>query len=170
MGVSTDGIICVGYDLGEEVEFPWRDGDGDDDQPSDLPRWVDDEESWWDWHTGYRPSSYPFGDDGNWLPGLTEKSDRDAAYKLYATERDAWRESHPKKPFELVHHCSGECTMYILAIPGTVITAARGYPKEIPAYWGAPTSEAVEALQKVAETLGLDRDGFPKRLLCSMWW
>lgn len=109
MGVSTNGQICFGLIFDEGHEFPWNAaGQGLDD--------------WWRDQSGYKPSKVVYDDSGNYMPGIT-KDDIDAHYK----ERREWDAAHPC-PVEEVNYCSGDCEMFILAIPATVKTARRGYP------------------------------------------
>ena len=69
------------------------------------------------------------------------------------------------QPVEMVHHCSGNYTMYIIALRGTVTTASRGYPEEVATY--EPDHVAVQHFMQWL--LDHNIDGEPKWLLCSMW-
>lgn len=116
MGVSTDGQICFGVLFEDGYEFPW-----------DADEFEGFEEDWWRSVNGYIPLHKPYTEDGNYAPGWGQNDPRlDEHYK----HKQAWEDEHPL-PFELVNYCSGEYPMYILAIPGTVITAYRGVPVEI---------------------------------------
>lgn len=46
---------------------------------------------------------------------------------IYSQQREFLKEN--PLPVELVWHCSDNSPMYILAVPGTAITAHRGYPR-----------------------------------------
>ncbi len=113
MSTSTNGQVCFGVRLEEDVELPWRE--------------YDDEESWWLDVNGYEQPFELFDADGNWLNGVEAPKERVTAYYAHKT---AWLMANPL-PFELVNYCSMDCPMYILAVPGTVVTANRGYPKEL---------------------------------------
>lgn len=109
MGVSTDGRICFGLLYEEGFDFPW------DEDEKDIEDWWRDQHDW-------KPSKEVYDGDGNHLPGIT-KADIEAFYK----EQRDWDEAHPL-PVEVVNVCSGDCPIYMLAIPSTVKTANRGYP------------------------------------------
>lgn len=111
MGQSTDGEISFGYIFEEGFEFPW-------DQ-------YDDIEDWWRDVNGFAPTFYPYNEEGGHKPGVT-KDQIDA----YFDEKREWVKNN-SFPVQLVNYCSGECPMYILAVPGSVLTANRGYPKVI---------------------------------------
>jgi len=67
--------------------------------------WDDYEfEDWWLENTGYDGISYE--------------------------EKKKWLELHPIN-IEVVEHCCSEELMHIVAMPGTVTRAYRGYPKEL---------------------------------------
>ena len=116
MGISSDGQICFGIAFEEEYEFPWTD-----------EKWGGDEEDWWFIGVcGYVPPFEIFNDNGDYADGVRphkEKMDE------YYAHRQEFRESHPI-PVEIVRHCSYEYTMFIVAVPGTYISAFRGNPLE----------------------------------------
>ncbi len=113
MGQSTDGQICYGVLFEEEYEFPWDRGtDGD-------------LEGWWIELGNPDAPFYPFTPEGEYKPGVTEGDPRVDEY--YDTRRD-WLKGNPI-PVELVNVCSGDYPVYILAVPGTVKTASRGFPE-----------------------------------------
>jgi len=111
MGVSTDAIICYGISYEEGYEFPWGE---------------EDIEEWWiNDIKGFKPVMEVYDDSGEWLEGVTEEQINE-----YFEYRRKFKNNHPL-PISLVHHCSNDYPMYILAVPSTVITAFRGYPKTI---------------------------------------
>ena len=113
MGVSTDANICYGIFLDEDYEYPWGD------------EW---EETWWrETACGYRPPFELFNERGDWIDG--KEPDKEIVSEYFDHQRN-FEKAHPM-PFELVNYCSGEFPMCILAVPGTVTRASRGYPKEI---------------------------------------
>lgn len=77
--------------------------------------WGDDIEVWWAKRNGIEEPTSPYEENKE-------------AYRVY------WREKHESMktcPVELVRHCSQECPMWILAVPGTLRRANRGYPQNI---------------------------------------
>lgn len=116
MGQSTDGQICYGFLFEEGHVFPW------DDEKYDGP------EEWWREVNEYEnPEPNPFTPEGEYAEGFTDDDPRTKAYFKHIRY---WEEDHPL-PFEMVNVCSGDFPQYILAIPGTVTRANRGYPVEI---------------------------------------
>jgi hypothetical protein len=111
MGVSTDGEISFGVLFEEGFEFPWDDYD---------------EVSWWTTVNGYEPPCQPFTDIGEYAEGFTKNDPRVREYFEHHRE---WLQANPL-PFTTVNYCSAEYPAYILAIPGTVKTASRGYPEK----------------------------------------
>ncbi len=102
MGTSTDGIICMGIFTGEESPFEVCSRTGDLPDADDF---IYDAEGWWFAYKGYD------GPDD------------------YTAEKE-WLEENPM-PFEMFNTCSGDYPMWIIAVPGTGITARRGYPEKI---------------------------------------
>lgn len=160
MGVSTDGILCYGIDLGaeEEIELPW----------SKDSRFEGDEMEWWRHVTGFVPSFYPFTEKGDYHPEITDSKDPRIA--RYFEEVRAWDETHPL-PVQVVRHCSDDYVMYILAVPGTECKAWRGYPVvvDFAALSALATPEADANLLSFCNTYGIPHDGGPRWLLAS-WW
>ena len=116
MGQSTDGQISFGVKFPEGFEFPWDEHDDDGDA-----------EEWYRGIFGYKPPFEMFDKAGEWLGG--KKAPQEKIDKYFAHQRK-WEEANPL-PFELVNYCSADCPMWILAVLGTVVTANRGYPKEL---------------------------------------
>jgi hypothetical protein len=80
-------------------------------------------------------------------------------------DQDNWlRQTFGTQLLRVIKHCSGDEPEYIVAIIGTVVTAARGYPStfDIQEMSKHITQEALDELRKIS-----DRD--PKWLLCSYW-
>ena len=153
MGISSDGQICYGISFDEDYEFPWN-GEWDGE--------ADDIDSWWLFEVcKYKNPFELFDDDGEWIGGIeATKEQRDA----YFAPRRAFKKAHPL-PVELVWHCSYEYPMYILATPGSVLTASRGYPKAIESLEARPSE--VAALMAFCKEYNLEGDG-PKWWLSSM--
>ncbi len=115
MGQSTDGQISYGVRFPDGFEFPW-----------DL-RHDGDEEAWWREAFGYKPPFEIYDKDGEYLDGKKPTEEKVGEY--YKAQRE-WERVNPL-PFKLVNYCSHQCPMYILAVPETVGTANRGYPKAL---------------------------------------
>lgn len=75
-------------------------------------------------------------------------------YTNYAELKEI-RQENPI-PFELVNYCSGEYPMYILAVPGTVLRANRGYAKEFNPADLKVDEEASKKLIAFCEEYGLE--------------
>jgi hypothetical protein len=158
MSVSTDAILFYGWCIEEGTELPWDDEkyDGDIDE-------------WWRAVNGYVPPFEPFDDDGGgYAEGFSEDDPR---VDEYFEHRRAWDEDHPL-PFELVCHCSNECTMYGIAVLGTNVTASRGYPKRVRRSHVSLTKRILRELDKTIVACvkhGVELKGPPKWWLCSYW-
>lgn len=130
MGVSSDGILVFGIELGLEDELPefLYTEDGDE---IDFDEMVDGE-------LGTHDLPY---------------SERVKARKAY--------------PVDLVCHCSYDYPMYILAVPGTEISASRGYPHEFTNGLPTVTQEQIDAFKEWAAEH--DIEGEPCWVLTSMY-
>lgn len=151
MGQSTDAILCYGVEFEEGYEFPWDQGD-----------WKGDFERWWaEGVRGFKFSKQVYGESDR-LPGVT-----DADVSNYWGEYYAFLKANPL-PVELVHHCSGDYPMYILAVTGTVTTASRGYPKVIERT-PRTGAEKAEDFHQFCNEHGIELDKPLQWLLCSYW-
>jgi len=130
MGVSSDGILVFGIELGREDELPefLYTEDGDEIEFDEM---VDAE-------LGISDLSY---------------GERAEARKAY--------------PVDLVWHCSYDYPMYILAVPGTEVSASRGYPHEFTDGLPTVTQEQIDALKAWAAER--DIEGEPCWILTSMY-
>jgi len=115
MGISTDGQICFGNVYEEDFEFPW-----------DAVEFDGDHEDWWRKECGYKPSTVLFDEDGEYLNGVKPSQ---SAIDDYFQEQREFDVAHPF-PVEIVNYCSGECPMYILAVPSSFKSNSRGYPEK----------------------------------------
>lgn len=155
MGVSTDGQLSYGFSYEEDQEFPWHYYDEDEEKTIDLE--IDE---WWREREGYKPlhdnlwtekgdynvQCVRCGCNGTLRRGdckccvRTERYDKDGycgtckdwddRYHEERQHKEKWEEDNPV-PFEEVRHCSDDCPMVILAVPGAVATNSRGYPQAI---------------------------------------
>ena len=157
MGVSTDGIICYGIALEDGCKLPWQD-----------EKWDGDEEEWWMYEVcGYKNPFELFDEYGEWVPGMEREEEK---HRQYYDQRREFKKAHPL-PIEVVRHCSGEYMMYIIAAPGTVRKAARGYPEEINVDMFRPDSRGFNLVIDFCDEYGIDRNNEePRWWLCSMWW
>ena len=155
MGVSTDGQICFGIAFEDEMEFPW-----------DSDEYDGDIEGWWICAVNeYRSPFEIYNSDGEYLGGIKPSDER--INEHYRAKR-VFKNAHPL-PVELVHHCSGDYPMYILAIPRTVKKASRGYPEEINPSEMVVTQDECNLLIEFCEIHGIEAEA-PRWWLTSMWW
>jgi hypothetical protein len=115
MGVTTNGELSFGIKLDEETPLPW------------FPEHeeFDGIEEWWRCENGYKPKNPIWDAKSGYIAGVTQV-DIDAWYDDLRT----WDKENPL-PIELVDYQHCDCSAYILACPGTVYTANRGYPVTI---------------------------------------
>ena len=159
MGQSTNGIICYGVDLGEE-----------------LP-WVANSETW----GKLEEHGFDEGDNddeimAHLLGGLPIfKSEHESGSDAWGEELSEYWEKRDhileESGIKLVRHCSGDYPMYILAATGTVMSASRGDPKAFNPAKMAADLEMTRGDQKLRAALAkLEvKDQEPSWLLCSMW-
>lgn len=149
MGVSTDAILCYGIAFEEDHEFPWISPD------NDAEIWY------YEVIKEYVPLHRLYDDNGTYL--------EDTPQEVQQAEWDHYREFKEQNPmpFEVVRHCSNEYPMYILAVPGTVKKASRGYPKEIGALH--VDGEAFKNFAAFLKVHGIVTDFNPQWLLASYW-
>lgn len=113
MSVSTDGQICFGVLLKDDVDLPW----GDDGSVGE----------WWERIKGYVSTPQLFDEHGEYLNGVKPA---DEQVKAWLAHRNRWNEEN-RLPVDIVNVCSADYPQYILAVPGTFAAASRGYPKKI---------------------------------------
>jgi len=150
MGQSTNGQICYGIMFEEDTEFPWDDVG---------------EEDWWLNVKGFRHSFQLFDASGNYLNGVEpteEQSD------IYWGERSKFLEDNPL-PVSLVNYCSGECPMWIIAVPDTVRYNYRGYPKAFNPSDLTVADQSVAALLDFCKQYDIPIDSEPAWYLSSYW-
>lgn len=157
MGVSTDAILCFGFELPDEYEMPFE-----------------DEEEWWLELNNFKNSFEIFDSEGNFPNGIRPD---EALIKEHFAERHNFLKENPL-PFDVIRHCSGDYPMYIISTPDTLITAYRGYPVDIAQRMNKTYSQEyinkfVTMCKKYFPT---DIDGYdynidytPKWLMCSYW-
>ena len=152
MGVSTDGIICFGVHVGEEL-------------PEAMDGLGGDEEEWWLSHNSYNPPFEMFTEDGDWIGG---KKWSDEKVSEYYDHRRAWLKQNPI-PFEMINCCSDDCPDWIIAVHGASVWCHRGYPKEIRKHTVSEEGheDAIKMLKAFLEEIGCD--GELKWWLASYW-
>ena len=146
MGTSTDGQLCFGIMLEEEV-LPWGD--------------VSLEDMWLD-TLGFSAES-PYDEFDEYKPGYSADDPRIDEY--YEQKSAMLRDNPP--PIEEVNYCSGDCPMMILAVPSSCLTCHRGYPLQIDPAKLVVTDEEVKALLDFCQRFGLS--GEPTWWLSSYW-
>jgi hypothetical protein len=154
MGVSTNGQICFGVKVVGDTDLPWWNGDYD---------W--DIESWWREVNGYVPPFEIWDDDGEYV----NDKPSDEQFDVYFGARRAWDKEHPLSVYP-VNYCSHDYPEWILAVPGTLITANRGYPVVI-SRESLPLidEEAYKSLLGFCVTYGIEYEGEPSWWLSSYW-
>jgi len=153
MGTSTDAQLCFGVALPEDTDIPWR-----------CDKFGFDFEDWWRVTTGYHPPFELFDSRGAWLDGSAPPVDVVSAY--YAAQK-AWDAAHPAPVLE-VWHCSDRYKMFIVAVPGTLIEARRGYPQPIAALPEVDPAQ-VRAFTEFCQRYFPEVQAEPGWLLSS-WW
>lgn len=149
MGTSTDGVLSFGVAFEEDFEFPWGEQDIDD---------------WWEDEMSFTPTKQPWDKDGAPSPNLTE-----ADITLYFKEKREWGAANPL-PVELVNYCSGDCPMYILAVPGTETRASRGSVEEIVPRNMVVDQEAIDKYLRFCNEYGIRLPIGRLRWLLSGYW
>lgn len=152
MGVSTNGQLCYGIIFEEGFEFPW-----------DKGNYEGDMDEWWMEVSGFKPTMDIWDDDDTKKEGVTEEDK-----KRYYAERWKWCKDNPV-PVERVNYCSGDCDMYILAIPSTIKTANRGYPEELTENALQIAGNAATKLVEFCEKYDIEIEEQPKWWLSSYW-
>ena len=121
MTISSNGIIAYGIMFDEDniENLPWigEDGDGDIDD-----WWVDVVHKW-------KPPFVLFDESGNYTNDVKPPQEW---ISEYFDKRREFVKSLPKLPIKMVIHCSFDYSMWIMAIPETVMSVSRGYPQKIP--------------------------------------
>jgi len=157
MGVSTDGQICYGILLDEEVELPW----GDD-------KYDDGIYDWWVYTVkGYEPPFEMFDDDGEYIGGESNWTTQQIDH--YFEHLWLFRKQNPL-PVELVNVCSNDYPIYIIAAPETCVRATRGYPLPFePSQLDNVSLAQKEELIKFCDDYEIEYDGEPQWYLSSYW-
>lgn len=148
MGVSTDGQICYGVKFEEGYEFPW-----DIDHDGDI-------EEWWLAVKGFKPSVEVYDSDGEYINGIEPE---ESVINNYYQEKRDFVKANPR-PVEEVNYCSGNCPMYILAIPSSCKSNSRGYPESFKPEELAVTDEEKSGLAAFIEEYELEPESEPG------WW
>lgn len=140
MGQSTDGMLWYGFAFTEEDAPPWAK--------------FDDE--------------YDRIDDGVQDDDADQRLDR-----LLGNAGKSWEERKAAREVigcEVVMHCSGECTMYGVAVSASYKNASRGYPTQVAEVILAAHPDWNEKLRTYCELMGIDPvDQEPGWWLAS-WW
>lgn len=136
MSISSDGILTFGVDLGDDYveSLPWFSGD-DGEEEEDFDDWLCklqdvSSDGLWDEYYTWEKSEDAANVVGHDKVGFYEKAHPEWREKLsayYARKREVVAAC----PIEVVHHCSYDYTMLIIAVRGTTLRASRGSPEVI---------------------------------------
>ena len=156
MGQSTDAQICYGVSLDEDFEAPWY-----------KEKYDYDIELWWIYKIkGYIDPVQIYNEAGNYINELPpSKEDEDKFYE----SRKRFLKDNPV-PIDAVYHCSNEYQMWILAIPGTVISANRGCPTEFHPLQLAFTIKDYKKLMDFCKLIGVEATDENTGWWLSSWW
>jgi hypothetical protein len=153
MSTSTDAEISFGVRFEEDTEFPWDD-----------EKYEGEVDHWWLEVTGYKPEHEIYDDKGNYIQPKASEAEVNA----YFAYRRHWLDAHPL-PFELVNYCSLDYAAYILAVPGSIIRASRGYPTPVSLNLSSPPNLPIQDLLTFCKKYGLKFEGDPCWWLSSYW-
>jgi hypothetical protein len=158
MGVSTNGQLCFGLVFEKGFCFPW-DVDVDGDDSGDI-------EQWWRKVNGYKPPFELYTDDGNGYVGGVKPSEK--KINEYYDTQNKWDREHPMPVME-VNYCSGDCPMYILAVPESFKNNRRGYPEKFDPKDLTVSQEGIDKLLKFCKDYDIEYEGEPGWYLTSLW-
>ncbi len=116
MGISTDGQICIGIVFEEDYPFPWNEEDYDGD--IDL---------WWLDILDYQEPFKLYDENCSFINNIRPEQ---SVIDEYYNHRREFLKANPL-PVNLVNYQSSDSPAFILAVPGTLIEANRGYPTKI---------------------------------------
>jgi len=146
MSITTNAIVAFGISLYMDQEIPWEAG-------ADTAGTAVNVEDWWLKVNGYEPPFKVVDERGNGLDGVqVPQRKKDAYWKHYWAALKA----NPL-PVKIVLHCTRDCPMYIVAVPGTVTEAYRHYPRAITLL--RPDPKAIRRVTDFCERFGLKGEG-----------
>lgn len=154
MGTSTNGEISFGVVIPEDTEFPWG-----------AERFDGDIEEWWLEEIGFKSTHQPFDEDGEYADGFRPDDPR---INAYFDEKRIALEENPV-PITLVNYCSGDYPMFVIAVPGVLLTCRRGDPLKISPLDMTCSDQQVKELVTFLGKYGIEHDGEPGWLLTSYW-
>jgi len=139
MGTSTNGEICYGIICDEGAEFPW-------DERGEI-------EEWWLLDVLKYKSPFELYDHkGQYINGVVPSKDK---LSEYYDHRHSFLKANPL-PVELVNYCSLDYPIYILAVPGSIKRASRGYPIVFDPAKLTVSFDQVQALLDFCEDHGIE--------------
>ncbi len=183
MGVSTDGILVFGVDIGEDQEgMPWtsqleEETDDEVEDPEEtegedfegfvyqlagVPSMASLWEEYYAWEKQWKTGDYVHDSEAlDTYHRLNPEWDRKLS-EIYALRHKALEEC----PVELIYHCSLDYPMYILGLKGHVHRARRGYPEVVESLEVDPVM-----LARAQEYCKMAKIPFesPRWLLASLW-
>ncbi len=157
MGMSAGAYLFLGCVVGSA------------DDCEDLPGYTEEEgwdfDHWWNYevHEGFEPSSRPYTEEGNYVPGVSRGDPRIDTY--YAEKRE-YEDSVPECPAEVVFAGHHEVPTYCLAVRGTAVSADYS-PTEVESL--AVSASSVSRFKEFLKEYFPDRDLKVSWLLVSDW-
>lgn len=171
MGQSTDAILAFGMDVGDEWSLPGVDSEDEDSDSTDLGEFLARRADLEDPYKTLLPAEVNEGPYAEYERWKAANPDFEAATSRWFAAKQQLEEA---APIEIIWHCSYDYPMYVIAMKGTQLSAARGYPKKIEdtrelVTTALSTAKIAEAARFVHEHELLDRPFEPAWLLFSMW-
>lgn len=153
MTVSTDAVLCWGFDLGDPNE--WYNGPLVElPTPEEL---VAMGEYWYPGDSSYIKShTDAFFHNDNW----------ETLWRLRTGGKPG--NFRHKSPVVYHRHCSGECPMYVVTHNTSVLTAWRGHPQVVQVDKLRVTSQWEQPMKDFCAVMGVKWEE-PKWLLMSYW-
>lgn len=172
MGISSDGILVFGVDLGsieeDGVKAPWHSEDGEGEGFDDWLGKLADADTTPMWEHHYK-----------WIEEHPEVQNKTSGEQVSAWEGanpemraslnaayEKAREAREACPIDVVLHCAYDYAMEIVAVRGTETRAYRGTPKEITTFEVDP--QRLEAARAFCLEHGIPFED-PKWLLTSIF-
>lgn len=139
MGISSDGILFFGIDLGvdEDMESPWNDGDWEDIYYEKMREKF--------------PGKYP---EKNYI-------DKDKSKAFFVAKKEL-----EDNGCIIGIHCSFEYSMLYVAVTESVVNAHRGYPEEVKSFEVKP--DWIQKIKDFCELMDIKYEE-PKWILTSLY-
>lgn len=148
MGVSTDGILFFGIEIGDHK--PW--GDDDDDWEDVVAKAA-----------GIEKPADAYPDEGD--HSLEAEAIRVKCNAWFVAK---WKAVEAFWSVDVGFHCSSDDPMWYVAVKRLRWIARRGYPEKIPSDLGNPTSTEMNDMRRLVGILGCKWEE-PTWWLVSLW-